>query len=160
MANIANTVLYWIPNIKELFLFAVIVTIIVVITRLFFFDSVQRRIRTESRCISERNAYNKSGVAMVHAVNHNNFPMYDISYDVANRQYSVDCACPEGDVLNSFNNIRIYDFSARKEDTLKEKLCKCKSNLVEPGKPTYYNGDVGLVRFMREGDLKFFDRQY
>ena len=146
--------------IKELILFGVIVFFVILFSRLFFYDMVQREVRQTSRCIRERSEFARAGTFSVLAKNALNLPLYKVQYDLKNKRSSVECACKSGEVVNAFTNIPYYDFNSKKSATIPEKLCECESNLqANANSSVYYSGTPGVIRFMNDQtDVKFFNR--
>jgi hypothetical protein len=95
-----------------------------------------------------------SGAYTVTATDGENNPMYKISYDLAKKQNTVQCACTEGSVANSFRNINVYNLKTKNTEKIQEKYCNC--NVDFSSTSVYFTGHPGLVRFMNSGDDSFF----
>lgn len=142
---------------KEVLLFGVIVFFVILFSRLFFYDAVQREVRKTSRCVRERFEHGRSGVYSVVAKNSLNSNLYKISYDLKNKKHSIECACRPGDIVNTFKEIPYYDFNTQSAQVLSEKLCQCENKLIEGTDKPFYAGTPGIIRFMNnKTDTKFF----
>lgn len=146
----------WLKSVplKEVLVFSVMMTLIILSVRLFHYTYVRKMVK-ESRCL--RNKQMSAGNSyVVKAVTANNQPMYKITYNLGAKQYLLECNCESGDVVNEFPNIKVYDMRDpyKKERTIK-KFCWCKND-VSTGQTPYYTGHPPLVRFMKEGDASFF----
>jgi len=145
----------WIPKIQEVLLFAVMMVLLIIVVRLMHYTSVRRQVVKESRCAREK-AQTSAGQYILQAKTGRDEPMYKISYNLAAKQYTIECACKKGEVVNSFTNIKVYD--AR--DTYNpvrtiQKYCWCETDVSTNQKP-YYDGYPSLIRFMRDGDTSLF----
>jgi len=143
------------PSGQELLLFAVIMTLLVIIARLMHYTSIRRRISSESRCAREKRQ-TTGGEYVVMATNGRSEPMYKVTYNLAAKQYLLECNCKQGDVVNSFQDIKVYDLKDNYTPERKiKKYCWCEKD-VATNQKAYYTGNPGLVRFMRENDTTFF----
>lgn len=154
----------WKPkDATEFILYIVMVSLIIVFVLLFHYNVIETNVKKTSRCLREKTQGQRSGQYSVTAQNQLNKDMYKIVYDMNAKSYAVDCACEEGDVVNNFRNIDVYDLrdGANPKKTISSKMCQCKSDLVNgTGFRTYYTGYPGLVRFMNYKDTSFFDSNY
>ena len=142
-------------GVQEFVLFAVIMTLLIIIARLMHYTSIRRRISTESRCAREKRQ-TSGGEYVVLATTAASEPMYKITYNLAAKQYLVECNCRKGDTVNSFQDIKVYDLKDTYTPERKiKKYCWCEGD-VSTNQKAYYTGNPGLVRFMREGDTTFF----
>lgn len=144
-------------NVKEIFLFIVTMSMLLLIIVLFHYSSVQRYVKKNSRCVRERSQGKKQGTYIVQAMNEKNEPMYKVTYTPSAKQYALDCACEKGNVVNTFDNIKIYDMRNPHNPirNVNNQICSC-SKMVEPVGDTYYTGYPDLLRFMYNGDASFF----
>lgn len=145
----------------EIILYIAMVTIIMILIRLFHYNSVERKVRQTSRCLREQTKGERSGVYTVTASNQYNKPMYKVSYDMNAKSYSVDCACKEGNVINNFRDISVYDLRDPTQPfkTISSKICQCENELTSNAR-VYYKGYPGLIRFMNSKDASFFEQDY
>lgn len=154
----------WTPkDLTEVILYIVMVVLIIIVVRLFHYNSIERRVKKNSRCLREQTQGQRSGIYSVTAKNQLNKDMYKVAYDLNAKSYSVECACDEGDIINNFRNIDIYDLrdGTNPKKRIDSKICQCNSDLVSGASfRTYYSGHPGLQRFMNYGDSTFFDSNY
>lgn len=145
---------------KELFLFFVTMSMIILLVVLFHYSSIQRYIKHNSRCVREKLKGRKQGTYVVHAMNENNEELYKITYNPAAKQYQFDCSCEKGTVVNQFNDVKVYDLRDFENPVkhLSNQTCYC-DKYVEPRHNTYYTGYPDLIRFMEYGDASFFTSQ-
>lgn len=151
----------WVPqSLSEIILYIAMVVIIMIIIRLFHYNAVERKVKTTSRCLREQTKGQRSGTYSVTASNASNQKMYQIAYNMTDKTYNVECACDEGDVVNNFTNIPVYDQRdpANPHKTIASKICQCKGSLT--GSRTYFNGYPGLIRYMNSKDSSFFEKDY
>jgi len=142
-------------SVQEIVLFAVIMTLLVLVARLMHYTNIRRRISSESRCAREKRQ-TSGGEYVVMATTASSEPMYKITYNLAAKQYLLECNCRKGDVVNSFQDIKVYDLKDNYTPERKiKKYCWCDAD-VATNQKAYYTGNPGLVRFMRENDTTFF----
>lgn len=152
----------WAPHdITEIVLYIAIVVIIVILIRLFHYNSIQRKVVTTSRCLREKTQGKRNGIYSVTATNYRNDPLYKVHYDLNAKSYAVECACKEGQTVNNFRDIPVYDLRdpANPNKTIGNKVCQC-DGLLTSNPRTYYNGYPGVVRYMNNKDTSFFDTNY
>lgn len=142
---------------NEVFLFIVTITMVSLLIILFHYSSINKYVKDNSRCVRERQRGKKLGTYMVHAVNEKNEPMYKVTYTPSAKQFQVDCACEKGNIVNKFNNIKVYDMRNYENPVRKiqNQTCYC-NKVVEPRENTYYTGYPDILRFMYNGDTSFF----
>lgn len=140
---------------KEIMLFLITIGLLTLIVIMFQSQSVQYEVNKNSRCIRERNIGRRGGVFTVEAQNEYNDPLYSVSYDLGAKKYDLKCACPSGNIANTFTNIKVYDLRNNKASVISSKTCHC-DRLVEPSR-TYYTGYSDIVRFMNNNDKSFFE---
>lgn len=145
----------------EIILYIAVITIVIILIRLFHYNSIERKVKLTSRCLREQTKGQRSGRFSVTAANQYNKPMYKVTYDMNAKSYSVDCACKQGNVINNFQNIPVYDLRdpSNPMKTIGSKMCQCENELVSNSR-VYYNGYPGLIRFMNSKDPSFFEQDY
>lgn len=146
------------PTFRELLLFIIIIVVVVLAIKLIQSTIVQKYIRETSRCYRARNNNQLNGVYTVYAKNEKNEQIYKVSYDMNAKSYNLECACEQGNVVNKFSDIKVYDLkdtSGYPLRTIPEKICPC-SKMVEPQR-VYYSGYPDLIRFMNTEDTSFFN---
>lgn len=142
---------------QEVCLFLVVSSIIVILGMLIHNTVIQKQVTKSSRCLREKQNGRTSGIYSILAKNEKNEPLYKVNYNLASREYDVECACNKGEVLNHFRQIKVYDMkdiSGNPTKTIEDKRCYCE-NLAEPAR-TYYTGYPDLIRYMNENDTSFF----
>lgn len=149
---------YWWPTLHEFLVFACLVSILAFVMYLFHYNSIQREVQ-KSRCYKLQDTSNSLGQYTVTAKNARNEDLYRVNYDLDAKIYSLECACPTGDVTNTFREIPIYDLANQTDRTL-DKSCQCNKLLSGIGDTVYFAGYPGITRFMKEGDTTFFDEAY
>lgn len=154
------TGLYKSIDLREVFLFVVTMSMIILLIVLFHYSSIQRYVKQNSRCVREKIKGRKQGTYQVSALNENNEPLYKVTYNPAAKQYQLDCACEKGSVVNQFNDIKVYDLRDVQNPVkvINNQTCYC-DKFVEPLQNTYYTGYPDLIRFMNYGDESFFTSQ-
>jgi hypothetical protein len=145
------------PTWVEVVIFAVMFVLLWVIFALFHHNSIQARVRKNSRCLRAKEIGRAGGQYVVRAMNQNNQELYQVGYDLTTRETTLQCACPEGKVPNTFSEIPIYNMNTMTSQTVKEKSCACDQSYYRPGERVYYSGYPGLVSFMNSGDTTFFN---
>lgn len=141
---------------KELFLFAVTLGLLVLILVLFYYSSITKEVKQESRCLRQKRNKQVGGIYNVQAHNEFNDPLYQVSYDLAAKKYNISCMCTPGDIVNRFTDIKVYDQRNPLQPITKvdDHVCQCDRN-VEPV-TTYYDGYPELIRFMNNDDITLF----
>lgn len=148
-------------SISEVMLYIATVVILIVVVRLFHYNSVERKVKQTSRCLREQSKGSRSGQYTVFASNEQNQNMYKVTYDMNSKSYAVDCNCKEGQTVNTFRNISVYDLRdlSNPHKTISNKICQC-AGALDTGSRTYYTGYPGLIRYMNYKDSSFFDQDY
>ena len=140
---------------KEVFLFIVLGTLIIMVVRILHYSSIRKRVQAESRCARERNL-SRQGRYVVEVSNSRKEPMYKITYDLGARQYYIECNCEKGSVVNTFEKIKVRDVRHPSQPDRKvQKICACNTDLVT-GTTQYYYGNPDIVRYMKSDDSSFF----
>lgn len=136
--------------------FCVLVILIYILVLFFHHNSIQRQVKKYSRCYKNKMKKQVSGTYVVTATDGEKNPLYRVAYDIAKKQNTVECACPEGTVANTFRDIKVYNLKTKETDTIPEKYCHCNFAGDTPSASVYFTGHPGLVRFMNSGDDSFF----
>ena len=144
-------------DLTEIMLFSISIGLIIIIASLIHYTQINYRIQNESRCYRDRVESNLSyGVYKVSAYNPEGVQLYEITYDIGAKQYTIEQKCPKGTVQNK-TNIRVYDLSRKQIDRV-DRIFECDKNYDLKNITIYYKGDPGLVRFMEYSNTDFFDR--
>lgn len=140
--------------------FCVLMTLIFILVIFFHHNNIQRQVKKYSRCYRNKMKKQVSGLYTVTATTGQpNQQLYSVTYDLAKKQSTVQCACPQGEdatVANVFRNIPVYNMQTKQVDTIQEKYCHCKFQADSPSASVYFTGHPGLVRFMNSKDDSFF----
>lgn len=149
-----------IPTLPEFFTFVVIFILVFLLVALFHNNSIQTAVRKNSRCLRAKEIGRTKGQYVVKALNKNNQELYQVGYDLSTRETTLQCACPEGKVANTFHNIPMYNLRTNMVQKVKEKSCACDQTYYVPGESVYYTGYPGLVSFMNSEDTSFFKQAF
>lgn len=145
---------YWVPTARELFLYVVLLLVTYLFGALMYYNSIQMRVRKESVCYRDKSSSKSNDSFYATATNQNKDPLYKVGYNFGTKTYSVECACPEGKVANTFPNIDVFNLSTQTVQTIDSKMCSCDKQLYNPTTDTvYFTGYPGLVRFMNTASL-------
>lgn len=149
---------WFVPSPYEFLVFVVLIGLFFLLLVFFHYSGIQRAVKKNSRCYQEKRQTRTDGVYSVTATNGRNEPMYKVSYDIGKKRNVLECACPEGDVSNTFTDINMYNLKTKSVDKVSEKYCNCTTDVYTPGESVYFTGHPGLVRFMSSQDTSFFKR--
>lgn len=164
MDNVATNTLrkgvnsYWMPSMHEFFVFACLMAVLAIVFYLFHYNSIQRAVQ-QTRCYQLQDTAGTMGSYAVTAKNARNEDMYTVSYDLDSKLSAIECSCKEGNIVNTFRDIPMYDLIDQQERNV-DKICQCDKQLLGVDGSTYYAGYPGIVRFMKDGDSSFFDTAY
>ena len=77
-------------NIYEIALNILFVSLLVVISNLIYWDSINKKIKETSRCRRQKELYNKTaGIFSVNIKNKNNENMFKVEYDFNNKKFKT-----------------------------------------------------------------------
>jgi hypothetical protein len=79
--------------------------------------------------------------------------LYTVGYDLPGKQVSIECACKEGNVVNNFTNIPVFDLTNNAITVVPSKQCSCDSALLSASPNIYFNGYPGIVKFMNTASV-------
>jgi len=144
---------WWIPSLHEIaiFVFAVFLTYWVI--QIYQYNTVETKIIQESRCYKNKHAIKAGGIQYATATNAQNQPLYSVGYNLSGKQVNISCACNEGDIVNTFKNIPVYDFTNNSITITPAKQCSCDSDLLSASPNVYFNGYPGIVKFMNTASV-------
>lgn len=129
-----------------------------IISYIFYWDIINKQVFKSAKCKNNINLINSEGsYYYINAKDNNNNYLYDIRYDKTTKKSYIDCKCPEGNAINNFKNIKIFDIHATNEqkNVNKNKSCNCdKTYTVNPltNNNIYYSGDQFLVDYMENNN--------
>lgn len=152
----------WIVNqlptdLTEILLFSITIGLIIIIASLIHYTRINSRVKSESRCYKDKNESNlEYGVYKVTAYSPDGIEIYDVTYDIGAKQYSIKQKCKEGTVQNKVS-IRVYDLGRKQIDRI-DRIFECDKDYNLRNINLYYRGDPGLVRFMEYSNTEFFEK--
>lgn len=79
----------------------------------------------------------------------NNNKLFNISYDAKTQAPTINCACPTGNYVNTFNKIKIYD-KLNQKSYLAQKTCMCDTVYEYTPANSYYSGEPFLIKYMND----------
>ena len=139
---------WWIPSRYEIAIFVLAVFLTYWVIQIYQYNTVETKIIQESRCYKDKHAVKSGGTQFVTATNAQNAPLYTVGYNLSGKQASIECACNSGDIVNTFENIPVYDFKNNSVVNDNSKQCHCDSDLLAVSPNIYFNGYPGIVKFM------------
>lgn len=144
---------------SEIFLNLLFITLIIIISMIFYWDSINGKIQKTSRCKRQMDLANKNnGNFVVHATDSYKQPLFDITYDINQKNTNVECACKGGQFMNNFYDIPVRNIRTN-TDTKVDKSCSCDKyyNIGIMNDKIMYDGEPGIVRYNINKDTDFFD---
>lgn len=138
----------------EVGLFSVFIIALYLIFVLFFYDSVMNTVTQTSRCYRANQSANSNGVFTANASNQKGDSLYTVAYDMGAKTYNVECACPTGNVLNTYPKIDVYNLNTQQAQRIDKKMCSCDKQYYSPVMDSiYYSGYPGITRFMNSASI-------
>jgi len=146
------------PTMHELLTFFVMLILLLLLLILYHYTTIQAQVRLKSRCYKEKQKAVLGGKYVVVASNKYNDPIYRVTYDMANKQNTVECACNPGEFGITIPNINTFYIRTKRTYPIKDKVCSCDKLIYEAGDNIYYSGYPDLVRYMQNPrDTSFFN---
>lgn len=146
-------------TIAEVFLNILFIALIVIISLIMYWDTINVKISKTSRCKRQMDIYNKNkGMYIINATDKSKQPLYTITYDTKQNNTNVECACESGKFINYFNNIPVKNLR-KNTDVKVDKVCSCDRyyNVGTLSENVVYDGDPGILRYMTTNSSDFFD---
>ena len=141
-------------SISEILIFGLFMSSIYIFFALIFYNKVQLDIKTKSQCYLARRAVTSTGTFTATGKNQQGSHLFTVGYDMPSKSYSLECACPEGPVTNTYPNVDVYNLQTQQAMRIPEKICSCDKQYYTPGYDTiYYSGYPGVTRFMNTASL-------
>jgi len=135
-------------TIFEFLLNLTFVLILVVIGVIFYWDTINRSIVKTSRCKITLN--NNDLNYNLQFYNTDNIKLYNLSYDnTPQHNVKIDCACPKGDVANTFT-IPYYNDETKKISNKVLKHCFCDNSYNQDSDKYLIDGDAFLVDYYKD----------
>lgn len=157
ITKVKDIVLPLVPiSISEIVLFAISITLIVVTITLIYYTNVQYNVRKDSRCYRDKQLY-RPGIGIYKAVakSTNGDEIYEVSYDIGAKTYSIKQLCRNGAIQLKIS-IPVYNLETRTPEII-EKIFECESDFDVKNKGVVYSGYPGIVKYMRYDNTEFFD---
>lgn len=144
-------------EISEVLLNFFFTTLVIIITVIIYWDSINGQVTSNSRCKRQLNIINNlSGEYLINARDKNNRDLFNITYNMGSRDVSIECACNTGDVINNFSGIPVKDIKNNRDLDVK-KDCMCdKYYDTDMGSEIIYDGEPGILRYINSKDDTFF----
>lgn len=146
-------------SISEIFLNLLFIALVIIISMIIYWDTINSRVAATSRCKRQMDIYNKNkGIYVVNATDKSKNPLFTIEYDTNQFNTNVECKCPSGKYINTFGPISVKNMKTN-IDTKVEKTCTCDKyyNVGLQNENILYDGEPGVVRYMTSNDSDFFD---
>lgn len=143
----------------EIFLNLLFISLIIIISLIIYWDTINVRVSKTSRCKRQMDIYNKNkGIYIINAKDKSKQPLYTITYDTKQNNTNVECACESGKFINYFNNIPVKNMRTNK-DVKVDKTCSCDKyyNVGTLNENVIYDGDPAILRYMTTNSSDFFD---
>lgn len=143
----------------EIFLNILFISLIIIISLIMYWDTINVRISKTSRCKRQMDIYNKNkGLYVIEAMDKSKKPLYTITYDTKQNNTNVECSCESGKFVNYFNNIPVKNMRTDK-DVKVDKVCSCDKyyNVGTLNENVMYDGDPGILRYITYNDSDFFN---
>ena len=78
--------------------------------------------------------------------------LYNINYDIPNKGISMSCGCPKGDVVNKFENIKVYNYNTHTSQYADTLVCACDSQYSLPMTPIFGSaeeeGFIDIIKYI------------
>lgn len=146
-------------TISEIILNILFILLILIITAIIYWDTINSKVSKNSRCKRQLDLYeNNNGNYVIKATDKTNQPLYNIIYDTKQKNTAIECACNAGTNINNFTNISVKNIRNNK-DVKYDKTCSCDKyyNIGIENDNINYIGEPGIVRYMKTGYSDFFD---
>lgn len=146
-------------QIGELFLNILFITLVIIISIIIYWDTINSKVAKTSRCKRQMDIYNKTkGMYIINAQDKSRDPLYTISYDINQNNTNVECSCKTGKYINYFNNIPVKNLRNYKNEYV-DKVCTCDKyyNTGMLNENIMYDGEPGVIRYMTTNNSDFFD---
>lgn len=144
----------------EIFLNVLFISLIIIISLIIYWDTINVRVSKTSRCKRQMDIFNKNkGVYIINAKDKSKEPLYTITYDTKQNNTNVECTCNAGKYINYFNNIPVRNLRTSK-DVQVDKVCQCDKyyNVGMMSENVIYDGEQGIVNYIHDSSYTdFFD---
>lgn len=142
-------------TIYEFFLNILFIFLTLIISTLIYWDTINKRVAKTSRCKKQNDLYDKlKGIFTLNVKDKSGDKLFNINYDFDKKIESIECACDNGNLSNTFKDIPIKILKTNENTYSKELFCKCDKLYEYKQDDTILEGNPGLIRYMknREND--------
>jgi len=146
-------------DVSEIILNLLFIILIIIISYIIYWDTINRKVSAVSRCKRQLDVYNKNNSQyIIRANDKNKNNLFNITYDVKQNNTEIKCNCINGNFVNNFNDIPVKDLKTNK-DLKVNKTCSCEKyyNVGLNGEDIVYDGDPSILRYINTGYSDFFD---
>jgi len=151
-------------NIYEILLNMLFIILVLVISVIIYWDSINKKVENNSRCKKQKDLYDKlNGIFTINVKDKSGANLFNIDYDLNKKIESIKCSCKSGEYHNTFEKIPIRRLNTHKnEETIKPLPCKCDKFYEYNKSDSVYEGEPGLIRYMinPENDAFFKEVNY
>ena len=103
------------PSFREFILYIMLLILLVIVMNLYHSNSIQLTVNRISRCKRSQRDISAVSVYTATAVNKDQIPLFDITYDLKSKVFNSKCRLPKGRVANTFyQQVPVYDFVQKK----------------------------------------------
>ena len=144
---------------SEISLNLIFLVIVITLFMILYWDSINQKVNRLSRCKRQMNIYNnKEDSFIIEASSKSKERLFDITYDINQKNTNVECKCESGNFVNEFNNISVRDLKKNKNVKV-NKTCTCDKyyNTGMQSENVIYSGEPGILRYMKTDNSDFFD---
>tara|TARA_B110000858_G_scaffold161992_1_gene186834 strand:- start:2461 stop:3012 length:552 start_codon:yes stop_codon:yes gene_type:complete len=146
-------------NIYEISLNILFIFLLILISILIYWDSINKKISEKSRCRKQKELYNKTkGVYSINVKTKNNENLFKIDYDINNKKEKINCSCNKGNANNTFSKIPIRILKSNENKYSEDLYCKCDKeyHYDNSNKDLVLEGEPELIRYMNNQDSDDF----
>lgn len=139
------------PGVTELITFVTMFVILVILVQIFQSMYIKKKVQKTSKCYQLK--YRVQTPTNINVKNTDGVSLYNIKYDIANKQMNLDCACPTGDTVNKFNNIKVYNFATHASEYA-HLNCQCDSQYGTLNKNVKTEEQIFSMKYFIQSKIK------
>ena len=95
-------------NLYEILLNLLFIILVIVISIIIYWDTINRKVENNSRCKKQKDLYDKlNGIFTINVKDKSGDNLFNINYDFNKKEENIKCNCKYGEYANSFKNIPI-----------------------------------------------------
>jgi len=146
-------------NIYEISLNILFIFLLIMISMLIYWDSINKKISKKSRCRKQKELYNKTnGIYNINVKTKNNENLFKIKYDINNKKETIECSCDKGNKHNIFSKIPIRILRTDENKYSDDLYCNCDKEYSydNSNKDLILEGEPELIRYMNNQDSDDF----